>query len=124
MRIGPFGTQVYKSQIEAMVRNTPTIGTCCPYFSLYTIGIKGDHNISDRHHISGVYNHEYRIRNNNGGPRYEPVPGIPTQTWQNQYTPSRMVSLSLNSTITDTVINRFASGYNRFRKSNEPVFVD
>lgn len=109
---------------DLMVRNTPTIGSCCPFFSLYTIGIKGDHNISDRHHVSGVYNHEYRIRNNNGGPRYLPVPGNPTQTWQNQYTPSRMVRMSVNSTLTDTVFNRFAAGYNRFRNSNESVFVD
>ena len=118
------GVGLIDPEIDAMVRNTPTIGTCCPFFNLYTIGIKGDHNISDRHHVSGVYNHEYRIRNNNGGPRYEPVPGIPTQTWQNQYTPSRMVRVSVNSTISDTVINRFAAGYNRFRNSNESVFVD
>ena len=111
-------------EIDAMVRNTPTIGTCCPFFSLYTVGIKGDHNIGNKHHVSGVYNHEYRIRNNNGGPRHLPVPGIPTQTWQNQYTPSRMVRMSVNSTISDTVINRFAGGYNRFRNSNESVFVD
>ena len=111
-------------EIDAMVRNTPTIGSCCPFFSLYTIGTKGDHHINDKHRVSGVFNHEYRIRNNNGGPRYEPVPGIPTQTWQNQYTPSRMVRFSVNSTFSNTVINRFASGYNRFRNSNESVFVD
>lgn len=109
---------------DTMVRNTPTIGTCCPFFSLYTIGVKGDHNIGDKHRLSGVYNHEYRIRNNNGGPRHLPVPGIPTQTWQDQYTPSRMVRFSVNSTLSNTVINRFASGYNRFRNSNESVFVD
>lgn len=118
------GVGLIEPEIDAMVRNTPTIGTCCPFFSLYTIGIKGDHNISDKHHISGVYNHEYRIRNNNGGPRHLPVPGIPTQTWQNQYTPSRMVRMSINSTISNSVINRFAGGYNRFRNSNESVFVD
>ncbi len=118
------GVGLKDPEIDTMVRNTPTIGTCCPFFSLYTIGVKGDHNINDKHHVSGVYNHEYRIRNNNGGPRYEPVPGLPTQTWQNQYTPSRMVRMSVNSTITDTVINRFAAGYNRFRNSNESVFVD
>ncbi len=111
-------------ELDAMVRNTPSIGSCCPFFSLYTIGVKGDHNIGQKHHISGVYNHEYRIRNNNGGARYEPVPGNPTQTWQDQYTPSRMVRFSVNSTLSPNVINRFASGYNRFRNSNESVFVD
>ena len=110
--------------IDEMVRNTPTVGTCCPYFNLWTVGIKGDHQINDNHRLSGLYNHEYRIRNNNGGETYLPVPGIPSQTWNDQYTPSRMVRLSLNSTLSPTVINRIAAGYNRFRNSNESVFVD
>ncbi len=110
--------------IDAMVRNKATIGTCCPFFKLYTIGIKGDHNISDRHRISGFYNHEYRIRNNSVSGRYLPVPGRPTGVFQNQYTPSRLARLSLNSTLAPTVLNRVAAGYNRFRNSNESVFVD
>ena len=107
----------------AMVRNKAELGTCCPFFNLHTTSVKGDHNITDSHRISGLYNHEYRIRNNGPSPRYEPVPGLPTQAWQDQYTPSRMVRLSLNSTLTPTVLNRFAGGYNRFRNTNESVFV-
>ncbi len=112
-------------ELDRMVLNTPTVGTCCPYFDLRTYMAKIDHNIGDRHRLSGVYNHEFRIRNNSPGGRYLPTPpGLPTQTWQNQYTPSRIVRLSLNSTVTPTVLNRVAAGYNRFRNSNESVYVD
>ncbi len=111
-------------ELDRMVRNTPSIGTCCPFFRLYTIGVKGDHSISQNHRLSGYYNHEYRIRNNSPGGRYPPVPGLPTGVFQDQYTPSRMVRLSLNSTISPTVLNRLAAGYNRFRNSNESVYVD
>jgi len=111
-------------EVDTMVRNTPTIGTCCPFFRLYTIAVKGDHSIGNSHRISGYYNHEYRIRNNSPGGRYLPVPGLPTGVFQDQFTPSRIVRLSLNSTISPTVINRIAGGYNRFRNTNESVYVD
>ncbi|MCW5982775.1 MAG: carboxypeptidase regulatory-like domain-containing protein [Bryobacteraceae bacterium] len=112
-------------ELDRMVLNTPTVGTCCPFFDLRTYMIKADHNLTDNHRISGVYNHEYRNRNNSPGGRYLPTPpGLPTQTWQNQYTPSRIVRLSLNSTVTPTVLNRFAAGYNRFRNANQSVYVD
>ena len=61
-----------------MVRNIDRIGTCCPLFDLHTIGVKIDHNVSDKHHFSAYYNHEYRNRlNNSGGSagRYLPIPG-------------------------------------------------
>ena len=89
-----------------------------PGFRLHIIGIKGDHNVTEKHRISGYYNHSYRGRNNNGGSPYLPVPGPPTSSWQDQFTPARMVRLSLNSTISPTVLNRVAAGYNRFRNTN------
>ncbi len=118
------GVGIVDPEIDTMVRNTPTIGTCCPFFRLYIIGVKGDYNITQNHHLSGYYNHEYRIRNNSPRGRYPPVPGLPTGFFQNQYTPSRMVRLALNSTLAPTVLNRIAAGYNRFRNSNESVYVD
>jgi hypothetical protein len=113
---------------NTMIRNTNRLGTSSPYFNLHIIGVKGDHNISDNHRISGYYNHSYRKRNNNGASRYLPIPGSPTSSWQEQITPGRMVRTSLNSTISSTVINRVAVGYNRFRNQNgappETVGVD
>ncbi len=111
-------------ELNTMINNTPSIGTCCPFFRLWSVGIKGDVNVTDAHRLSGYYNHEYRIRNNSPGGRYAPVPGLPTGVFQDQYTPSRMVRLSLNSTLAPTILNRIAAGYNRFRNTNESVYVD
>ncbi len=104
--------------LNTMIRNIPTIGTCCPFFDLHIIGVKIDHNIGDKQHISGFYNQSYRFRNNANSPRYLPVPGSPTSTWQDQLTPGNMVRLSLNSTLTPTILNRIAAGYNRFVNDN------
>ena len=87
-------------------------------FSNENIFVKIDENIGDKHHISGYYNQSYRNRNNNGSSRYLPVPGLPTSSWQQQTTPGNMVRLSLNSTITPTILNRVAAGYNRFVNDN------
>ena len=112
-------------QLDKMVRNTGTIGTCCPTFKLYTIGIKGDYYVNQSNRISGYYNHEYRNRVNlDQGSPYLPVPGLPTANAGNQFTPSRMVRLSLDTTITPTLLNRIAGGYNRFRNSYQSVYVN
>ncbi len=101
-----------------MVRNIQAVNTCCPFFDLHIIGTKIDHNISDKHHLSGFYNQSYRNRNNYSGTPYLPVPGLPTSGWQQQTTPGNMGRLSLNSTVTPTILNHFAAGYNRFVNDN------
>lgn len=118
------GVGLLDPALDRHVRNTPTIGTCCPYFRLYTVMVKGDYHLTQSHVLSGLYNHEYRIRAQSQDDRYAPNPGFATALWGNQYTPSRMVRLSMNSTITPTILNRIAAGYNRFRNSNESIHVD
>jgi len=103
--------------IDKMVRNIPTISSS-PFFDLHIFGLKIDQNISDKHHISGYYNQSYRNRNNNGGTPYLPIPGTATSSWQKQTTPGHMLRLSLNSTLTPTILNRVAAGYNRFLNTN------
>ncbi|HYY72660.1 MAG TPA: TonB-dependent receptor [Candidatus Bathyarchaeia archaeon] len=103
---------------DTMTRNTPKIGTCCPFFQLHIFGVKLDHEITQKHKISGYYNRSYRDRNNNGSARYLPIPGPPTSSWQEQKTPGNMVRLALSSTLTPTLMNRVAAGYNRFRNEN------
>ncbi|MGE5648223.1 MAG: TonB-dependent receptor domain-containing protein [Acidobacteriota bacterium] len=106
---------------DTMLNNISRISTSSPFFDLHTFGIKADHNISDKHHFSAYYNQSYRNRlNNSGGAngRYMPVPGPVTTTWKNQYTPGRMVRASLNSTLTNNIVNRVAAGFNRFFNSN------
>jgi hypothetical protein len=102
-------------------RSRWALGTCCPFFDLHIIGAKIDQNIGDKHHISGFYNQSYRNRNNYSGTPYLPVPGSATSGWQQQTTPGNMVRLSLNSTLTPTLLNRVAAGYNRFVNDNGAV---
>jgi hypothetical protein len=107
---------------DTMVRNTLQIPTS-PFFSLYIFMVKGDHHVTDKHRVSGLYNHSYRRRNNNGGQRYLPIPGPATQSWQDQYTPGRLVRLSMDSTLTARLLNRIAGGYNRFLNQNVTAFL-
>ena len=103
---------------DTMIRNTPNISGCCPYFHEHVYTVKMDHNINEKEHFSAYYNQGYRERNNHSGGGYLPIPGPPTTMWQDQLTPSRMVRASLNSTITPTLLNRFAAGFNRFLNQN------
>ena len=105
-------------QYDTLLRNIQRVGTCCPFFDLHIFGLKIDQNISDKHHISGFYNQSYRNRNNNGASRYLPLPGLPTSSWQQQTTPGNMGRVAIDSTLTPTVLNRFAAGYNRFVNDN------
>ncbi len=110
-----------KATYDRMINNVDRVSNCCPLFDLRVWGVKGDHNFSDKHHLSGYFNHTYRLRQNNAGGsngRYLPVPGPVTSTWKDQYTPGRMVRLALNSTLKPTVLNRVAAGFNRFFNSN------
>ncbi len=104
--------------LDKMTKNIPRVGTCCPFFKLHIFGLKVDHAITQKHKISGYYNRSYRDRNNNGSARYLPIPGPPTTSWQEQITPGNMVRLALSSTLTPTLLNRAAAGYNRFRNKN------
>jgi carboxypeptidase family protein len=103
---------------NTMLRNTPKVSDCCPFFDLHIVGVKVDHNISEKHRLSAYYNRSYRDRNNNGGSRYLPIPGPPTSSWQEQITPGHMGRLALTSTLTPSLENRVAAGYNRFRNEN------
>jgi hypothetical protein len=105
-------------QFNTMLRNEQTIGTCCPYFHEWIVGVKLDHNINDKNRISGYYNQSRRDRNNSCNSRYLPVPGLPTSCWQEQITPGNMVRLAYISTLTPSLLNRFAAGYNRFLNEN------
>lgn len=105
---------------SSMVRNVQTVGGQ-PFFKEHIFGIKGDHIITDKHRISVFVNQGMRDRNNNGSTTYLPVPGLPTSTWREQRTPSNMVRLSLTSTLSPTLINNFAAGFNRFVNNNGAV---
>ncbi|MEX2263412.1 MAG: TonB-dependent receptor [Bryobacteraceae bacterium] len=109
---------------DRMLQNIPNLSACCPVFDERMYAFKGDHNFSSKHRLSGYYNHTYRQRNNSPGGRWGPPPGSPTNVYQNQYTPGRLIRMAEDWTISPTVLNHFAIGYNRFGNVNESVHVD
>jgi hypothetical protein len=103
--------------LPSLLRNIPTINGQ-PLFHLETWGVKGDHQINEKNHISGYYNHSYRSRYNNGAGRFLPLPGPASSSWQQQITPGHLARLSVTSTVTPSIVNRFAAGFNRFLNQN------
>jgi hypothetical protein len=109
---------------SGMLNNMPAIGTCCPEFQERMLTFKGDHNINERHRLSGMVNRNFRTRFNSGSPRWGAPPGSPTNVYQNQDTPGTMVRMAYDFTLTPTLLGRANLGYNRFGNMNESVFVD
>ncbi|HEY3439324.1 MAG TPA: TonB-dependent receptor [Paludibaculum sp.] len=103
---------------NSMIRNIAQLSSGQPYFNESIWMFKIDQIITSNHRVSFFFNHGDRQRNNIGGGRYLPVPGLPTSGWQDQHTPSQMGRFSVTSTVTPTLINSFALGYNRFLNEN------
>jgi hypothetical protein len=89
---------------------------------MYTI--KGDHIFHPSHRISTTLNRNLRARNNSPGGRWGDPPGSPTGVYQWQETPGVLGRVAYDWTVTPTVLNHFAVGYNRFGNLNQSVFVD
>lgn len=123
-RIDPVAAAILKvglvdPTLNSMIRNIPELSSGQPFFDEHIIGIKVDQIITDKHRVSFYYNQGYRERNNTSGSNaYLPVPGPPTTAWQDQLTPSEMGRFNFTSTITPTLVNNFALGYNRFLNQN------
>ncbi len=123
-RIDPVAAAILKvglvnPTLNSMILNTPELSSGQPFFDEHIIAIKVDQIITDKHRVSFYYNQGYRERNNTGtGNSYLPVPGPPTTAWQDQLTPSEMGRFNFTSTITPTLVNNFALGYNRFLNQN------
>jgi hypothetical protein len=109
---------------DTMLRNIPNLGACCPVFDETMLTFKGDHILNDNQRLSGTFNRNFRERNNSPGGRWGVPPGTPTGVYQLQNTPGLLVRLAHDWTISPTVINHFAAGYNRFGNLNQSVFVD
>lgn len=109
---------------DTMLRNIPSIGTCCPFFDEKMYTIKGDQIINSSNRISITFNRNLRARNNSPGGRWGVPPGLPTGVYQNQDTPGVLGRFAYDATITPTILNHFAVGYNRFGNLNQSVFVD
>jgi hypothetical protein len=107
-----------------MLRNIPSLGACCPIFDEKMFTVKGDHMISDSQRVSLTFNRNFRLRNNSPGGRWGVPPGDVTGVYQLQDTPGTLGRFAYDITISPTVLNHFAVGYNRFGNLNQSVFVD
>ncbi len=114
---------------DTMLRNTPSLGTCCPVFRERMLTFKGDHNFSEGgflggHRMSGMLNRNFRVRNNSAAGRWGAPPGSPTNVYQNQDTPGVMARLADDFMVRPNFLVHLALGYNRFGNINESVYVD
>ena len=109
---------------NTMLRNIPAFGACCPVFDEKMYTIRGDQIINSNNRVSGTFNRNLRARNNSPGGRWGVPPGTPTGVYQWQDTPGWLGRLAYDVTITPTVINHLAAGYNRFGNLNQSVFID
>jgi len=110
--------------VDTMLNNIPQIGTSSPVFGETMLTLKGDHQVSAAHRFSGLFNRNFRVRNNSPGGRWGIPPGTPTGVYQLQRTPGTLVRLAYDWTVRPTVLNHVAVGYNRFGNLNQSVYVD
>jgi hypothetical protein len=107
---------------DTLVNNIPTLGSSSPTFQETMLTLKADHNISTKHRLSSTFNRNFRSRTNSPGGRWGLPPGTPTGVYQNQDTPGTLVRLAYDWTVTPTILNHAAIGYNRFGNSNVSAF--
>ncbi|MFN8685591.1 MAG: TonB-dependent receptor domain-containing protein [Acidobacteriota bacterium] len=107
-----------------LLNNMISLGACCPVFDEKMYTVKGDHTFNEKHRMSVSFNHNDRVRNNSPGGRWGAPPGSPTNVYQLQQTPGFIGRFSEDWSITPSLLNHFAVGYNRFGNINESVFVD
>ena len=107
-----------------LLNNMISLSSSSPIFDEKMYTGKGDHVFNEKHRMSISYNHNDRVRNNSPGGRWGNPPNTPTGVYQLQSTPGYIGRFSEDWTITPTVLNHFAIGYNRFGNINESVYVD
>ncbi len=101
---------------DEMLRNTPKFAKGTPVLDLRSYGFKVDHHFNERHRLSTYFNRNTRIRFIRAS--WPPLDGPPTQPLQRQTIRSYIVRASEDWTISPTVLNHFAAGYNRFMNAN------
>ncbi|MGH9339257.1 MAG: TonB-dependent receptor domain-containing protein [Acidobacteriota bacterium] len=114
-------------QLFQLRRNEPRTGTCCPRLEIDNFSLKLDHVINERHNISGTYISNARGRDRFGGstPRLTPdqFPGPAALGTKRQDTPGWIIRLSEDWTISPTLLNHVAVGYNRFVNDNASYVI-
>ncbi|MBP1599814.1 MAG: hypothetical protein H6Q05_5191, partial [Acidobacteria bacterium] len=100
-------------------RNQPWIAGCCPVLSIDNYSIKVDQVVNNKHKFSTSFvdNDRSRWRFGDGPHLPGPIPNAPMAGDVLQATPGKIVRFAEDWTISPTVVNHFAYGYNRFRNA-------
>jgi len=118
---------IHDPSYDRLFNNIQQLASAAAAFDWHVAGVKIDHNIGDKQHLSGFYNQVYEVNSDYvNNQEYLPNPGSPTSGWQQQNTPSHIVRLSLNSVLTPNLLNRVAAGFNRYvgNDSAAPVTIN
>lgn len=106
--------------LPGIYNNEPGISNQ-PLFNLNTFTGKFDENITDKQKLSFFINQNDRYRYNGAGHGYLPVPGSASGTFAAQEVTGTMMRLGYLFTITPTLLNHLALGYNNFKNSNSSL---
>lgn len=103
--------------------NNPRVGTCCPRLEIDNVSVKIDHLLGVSHRLSSSFVANDRIRKRFGastpGLANVSIPGPAMAGDRIQATPGYIFRLSEDWTISPTMLNHFAVGYNRFNNRNQ-----
>jgi hypothetical protein len=105
-------------------RNYPSLGTCCPVFSLDTFGGKLDHTFNQAHRMAFFVNRSNRDRFNSTSGRYLPAPGSATSAFARQIVSGILVRVTEDWVISPRWLNHIGLGYNRLLNSNNTISLD
>ena len=73
---------------DTMLNNIPALGSSSPVFDEKMLSLKGDHNFTTSHRVSGLFNRNFRARKNSPGGRWG-IPPEPRQMFTKQTRPER-----------------------------------
>ena len=103
-------------------RNQPFISSSAPFLEIDNVSIKIDQVVTNKHKLSGTFvdNDRSRRRYGAGSPYLPgPIPHAPMAGDKLQATPGKIFRFAEDWTISPTLINHFAYGYNRFVNQNQ-----
>jgi len=110
--------------LPTFLRNYPSLGTCCPVFSLNTVGVKVDHHFSPAHRLAVYVNRSKRDRFNSISGRYLPAPGSATSAFASQQVNGVLVRVTEDWVISPRLLNHIGLGFNRVLNANNSVSLD
>jgi len=109
---------------DRLFNNMPILASGQPHFHKNIWTTKEDYNFSANNRMAVMFNWERRLRNNTAYRGWSNPPGNPLDHWDLQDTPSRIVRITDDWTITPSLLNHFGYGYNRFGNINNSVFAN